>query len=137
MAEATRYLDLHPSLPADTPKEITDGFQAIRIPVLLNTALTALKVNPPAPQVGIDAASRVLKYEGITTAEKSKALYRQGLAYVMTKQDEEAEGAFTEADTLLEGKDAAIKAELEKVKARKKAKRDKERKAFASMFSSN
>jgi peptidyl-prolyl isomerase D len=132
--EATRYLALHPSFPADTPKELTDGFRSVRVPVLLNTALTALKVSPAVPQVAIQSATRVLDIPEITLAERAKALYRRGLAYVASKQDEGAEADLVEADKLLGGQDAALKAELEKVRTRRREKREKEKKAFRGLF---
>jgi len=127
-------LDLHVSLPADTSKELTDGFYSVRVPVLLNTALTALKVSPAVPQVAIQSAGRVLNIPEITLAERAKALYRRGLAYAASKQDEEAEADLVEADKLLGGNDAALKAELEKVRTRRKEKREKDKKAFRGLF---
>ncbi len=127
-------MDLHPSLPADTPKELTDGFHSVRVPVLLNTALTALKVGPAAPQVAIQSATRVLNIPEITATERAKAHYRRGLAYTASKQDEEAEADLIEADRLLGGTDAALKAELDKVRTRRKEKREKEKKAFRGLF---
>ena len=127
-------MDLHPSLPPDTPKELTEGFQLVRLPVLLNTALTALKVSPAVPQVAVQCATRVLDIPEITAAERAKALYRRGLAYAASKQDEEAEVDLIEADKLLGGTDATLKAELEKVRTRKKEKREKEKKAFRGLF---
>lgn len=125
---------MHPSLPEDTPKELTDGFHSLRVPVLLNTALTALKVSPAAPQIAIQSAGRVLNIPEITPAERAKALYRRGLAYAASKQDEEAEADLVEADKLLGGNDAALKAELEKMRTRRKEKREKEKKAFRGLF---
>ena len=127
-------MDLHVSLPADTSKELTDGFYSVRVPVLLNTALTALKVSPAVPQVAIQSAGRVLNIPEITLAERAKALYRRGLAYAASKQDEEAEADLVEADKLLGGNDAALKAELEKVRTRRKEKREKDKKAFRGLF---
>jgi peptidyl-prolyl isomerase D len=132
--EATRYLDLHLSLPEDTPKELTDGFRSVRVPLLLNTALTALKVSPAAPQIAIQSVGRVLDIPETTPAERAKAFYRRGLAYSALKQDKEAEADLVEADKLLGGNDAALKAELQKVQTRRKEKREKEKKAFRGLF---
>lgn len=127
-------MDLHPSLPVDAPKELIDSFRSVRVPVLLNTALTALKVGPAVPQVAIQSATRVLDIPEITPAERAKALYRRSLAYAASKQDEEAEADLVEADKLLGGTDAALKVELEKVRTRRKEKREKEKKAFRGLF---
>ena len=127
-------MDLHVSLPEDTPKELTDDFRSVRVPVLLNTALTALKISPTAPQVAVQSATRVLDTPEISPAERAKALYRRGLAYAVSKQDEEAEADLVEADKLLGGADAGLKTELEKVRTRRKEKREKEKKAFRGLF---
>jgi len=102
--------------------------------VLLNTALTALKVGPAVPQVAVESATSVLNIPDITPAERAKALYRRGLAYVASKQDEEAEADLVEADKLLGSADAALKAELEKVRTRRKEKREKDKKAYRGLF---
>jgi len=72
----------------------------------------------------------------LTEAEKAKALYRRGQANAALKQDDEAEKDLAMADGLLGGKDAGLKAELEKVRARRKEKRDKEKKAYRGLFAS-
>ncbi|KIJ42243.1 hypothetical protein M422DRAFT_254649, partial [Sphaerobolus stellatus SS14] len=63
-----------------------------------------------------------------------KALYRRALGYGGIKADEEAEADLVQASQLVKG-DAAILSELEKVKQRKKAQREKEKKAYKSLFS--
>lgn len=63
-----------------------------------------------------------------------KAHYRRGLAHEVLKADEEAEDDLIKASELVSG-DAAIVGELDKVRQRKKEKRDKEKKAFKKLFS--
>jgi peptidyl-prolyl isomerase D len=63
----------------------------------------------------------------------AKALYRQGLAKVTLKEEEEAEKVMIEAHSLAKD-DKAIAAELESIRQRKKAQRDKERAAYKKMF---
>jgi len=63
----------------------------------------------------------------------AKALYRRALAYGTLKNDEDAEKALIDALALAQD-DVAISAELERVRQRQKAKRDKERKAYKKMF---
>ena len=63
----------------------------------------------------------------------AKALYREGLADVVINEDEEAEEALAKAHALVKD-DKAIAAELEKVRGRLRAKREKEKKAFKKMF---
>ena len=102
--------------------------------MLLNVALTALKAQPPAPGVAIQSATRLLGMKDLTDTEKAKALYRRGQAFATGKQEEDAEKDLAAADTLLGGKDAALRAELEKVRARRKEKREKEKKAYRGLF---
>ena len=63
----------------------------------------------------------------------AKALYRQGLAQVILKEDGEAEKVIMEAHSLAKD-DKAIAAELESIRQRKKAQRDKEKAAYRKMF---
>lgn len=63
----------------------------------------------------------------------AKALYRRALGFSSLKEDDEAERDLVRANELVK-EDAAIVAELEKVRARKKEKRDKEKKAFKKLF---
>ena len=63
----------------------------------------------------------------------AKALYREGLARVAISEDEEAEEALAKAHALVKD-DRAIQAELEKVRARLREKREKEKRAFKKMF---
>lgn len=63
----------------------------------------------------------------------AKALYRRSLGYSAVKEDDLAERDLVRANELVK-EDAAIVAELEKVRARRKEKRDKEKKAFKKMF---
>ena len=65
--------------------------------------------------------------------DTAKALYRRGLAFGVVKEDEEAEEALAEASRLAKD-DAAIARELERVRQRRKEKRDKQKKAFKKMF---
>jgi peptidyl-prolyl isomerase D len=113
----------------------SESFRAVRVPVLLNIGLTALKIQPPAPSVTIQSASRVLATPNLSTAEKTKALYRRGQAHVLTKEEDEAEKDLSQADNLLGGSDAALKAELERVRQKRKEKREKEKKAYRGLFS--
>lgn len=64
----------------------------------------------------------------------AKAHYRRALGHVALNEDDEAEADLIKARELVSG-DAAINAELEKVRQRKKEKRDKEKKVFKKLFS--
>jgi peptidyl-prolyl isomerase D len=63
----------------------------------------------------------------------AKALYRQGLARVTLKEDEEAEKVLVEALSIAKD-DKAISGELERLRQRKKAARDKEKAVYKKMF---
>jgi len=60
-------------------------------------------------------------------------LYRQGLAQVTLKEDEEAEKVFVEALSIAKD-DKAISGELERLRQRKKAALEKEKAAYKRMF---
>jgi peptidyl-prolyl isomerase D len=64
-----------------------------------------------------------------------KALYRRAIAHGGLKEDDEAQSDLTQASQLVKG-DTAILGELEKVKQRKRAAREKEKKAFKGLFAS-
>lgn len=131
MTEAIRYLDVHPVLPEDTPPELQDSYGALLAPLLLNSALAAIRAGQA--RVAVDSATRALDRLELNDADKAKALYRRALGRGALKDDEEAEQDLARAHELVKD-DAAIVAELEKVRARKKEKRDKEKKAFKKLF---
>ncbi|KAI0049486.1 40 kDa cyclophilin [Auriscalpium vulgare] len=129
--KAIRYLDVHPVLPDDAPPELKDSFDALRAPILLNSALAALRT-PDGAREALGLTQRALALE-LSDADKAKALYRQGLAYAGLKDDDSAEKTLVEALKYAKD-DKAIAGELERVRQRKKEKRDKEKKAFKKMF---
>lgn len=63
----------------------------------------------------------------------AKALYRRALAYAILKDDDSAEADLIHAQEYAK-EDQAIANELEKVRVRKKEKKDKERKAYKKLF---
>jgi len=132
--KSIRYLDVHPVLPEGTAPEVKAKFDALLSPLLLNAALMGLKTTPPEPTLTRSLTTRALSALPLNPAEKAKALYRRGLANIALKQDAEAEADLVEADKLLEGKDAVLLKELEKLRVRRKEKRDKEKKAYRGLF---
>lgn len=64
----------------------------------------------------------------------AKALYRRALAQIILKEDVKAEADLVEALALVPD-DAAISAELGKIKQARKDKTAKEKKAYSKMFS--
>ncbi|KAG6832198.1 Peptidyl-prolyl cis-trans isomerase cyp40 [Tephrocybe sp. NHM501043] len=134
--KSIRYLDVHPVLPDDSPPELKDSFDALLAPLLLNSALAAIRSQPASSQnaeIAIKNTTRALDRLELNTPDKAKALYRRALAQAILKQEDEAEKDLQEASKLVP-EDAAIAGELAKVRQRKKEKRDKEKKAYKKLF---
>jgi len=129
--KAIRYLDLHPVLPENSPPELRDSYDALLAPLLLNSALAAVRSD--VPQLAISSATRALDRLELNNADKAKALYRRALAFSATKEEDDAEKDLMRAHELVK-EDVAIQGELEKVRQRKKEKREKEKKAFKKLF---
>ncbi|ORY33090.1 cyclophilin-like domain-containing protein [Naematelia encephala] len=131
--KALRYLDEHPVLPNDAPEDLVESFRSTRLPLLTNAALAALKCTPPAGSLAVSLTSRALNITPLAPAEKGKALYRRALGKIQIKDDEGAEKDLKEALECVPGDAGIIKA-LKDVEVRRKARKEKERKAFAKMF---
>ncbi|KAH9931573.1 peptidyl-prolyl cis-trans isomerase Cpr7 [Fomitopsis serialis] len=113
-AEAIRYLDMHQMLPDDAPPELKDSYDVLLAPLLLNSALAALRAGGTA-NAGIarSATDRALGMD-LNTADKAKAL------------GECAEEDLVAAHELVKD-DRAILTELEKTAGQ-------EKKAFKKLF---
>ncbi|KAN0136875.1 cyclophilin-like domain containing protein [Lactarius tabidus] len=133
--KALRYLDVHAVMRAGAPAEFADEFAALRVPLLLNSALAALKAPGGTAGAGtaLDATKSALRLPNLSDSDRAKALYRQGLAQVTLKEDEEAEKVLVEALSIAKD-DKAISGELERLRQRKKAARDKEKAVYKRMF---
>jgi len=132
--KSIRYLDLHPVLPDDAPPELDDSRKALLAPLLLNVSLAAIRAGGASnAQVALRSTTRALEKLELNNADKAKALYRRALARVTLKEDEQAESDLAQANELVPD-DAAIITELDKVKTRRREKRNKEKKAFKKMF---
>jgi len=151
--ESIRYLDVHPDLSEISP-ELKDPFEALLAPLLLNSALAAIRSEPPSSDVALKNATRALTTLRLNNADKgkdltntwriidynsrwsstAKALYRRAVAQTMLKEDGDAEVDLQQAIELIPG-DQTISSELAKVRQRRKARRDKEKKAFKNLFS--
>ncbi|ELU36254.1 peptidyl-prolyl cis-trans isomerase [Rhizoctonia solani AG-1 IA] len=130
---AIRYLDVHPVMPQDAPPHTREEFTALLTPLLLNSALAAIKVNKAS--VALAATTRALALQPeIAANDKGKAYYRRALAHSLQHDEDEAEADLKEALNIVPG-DEAIKNELAKLQQRKKEKREKEKKAFKGLFS--
>ncbi|KAH9474440.1 Peptidyl-prolyl cis-trans isomerase cyp40 [Psilocybe cubensis] len=134
--KSLRYLDLHPVLPEGSPPELKDSFDALLAPLLLNSALAAIRTKPQSSAnavIAISSATRALNTLTLNNADKAKALYRRALAHIYMKDDDKAEQDLVEASQLVP-EDAAIAGELAKIKQQRKEKREKEKKQFKKLF---
>ncbi|KAH9996234.1 cyclophilin-like domain-containing protein [Russula vinacea] len=84
-------------------------------------------------QIALDATNAALGLPKLGDSDRAKALYRQGLAQVTLKEYDEAERVIQEALSLAKD-DRAIASELERLRQRKKAQRDKEKAAYKKIF---
>lgn len=137
LPECLRYLDVHPVLPEDTSPQTEEAFNAQLTPLLLNMALAALKISPPTndnANEALKSTTRVLNRSDLSATDKGKALYRRSLAYSHLQDEDDAEKDLVEASALVPG-DEAVRRELEKVRGRRKEKRDKQKKAYKGLFS--
>jgi peptidyl-prolyl isomerase D len=136
VVEAIRYLDLHWPLPEEGPEELRTSYIELFRPCLLNSALAAIKIQPTSSANSTTAVAnttRAINQFDLKPADGAKALYRRALARVQLKDDEQAEQDLLQARGLAP-EDAAINAELAKIKETRKQQRDKEKKAFKKMF---
>lgn len=133
--KALRYLDVHAVLQAGAPAEFADEFAALRVPLLLNSALAALKApgGTAGARTALKATNDALNLPKLSDSDRAKALYRQGLAQVILKEDEEAERVLVEALSIAKD-DKAISGELDRLRQRKKAAREKEKAVYKRMF---
>lgn len=125
-----RYLNEDPNLdkePADTKKKL----DSVRFTLNSNGALMNMKLS--AFDEAAKMASSALAVEGITEAEKAKALYRRGYSYVRLKNEDEAVADLTAAKKLAPS-DAAITNELAAVKKTRDARLAKEKAAYKKFF---
>ena len=166
LAEAIRYLDYHPeystypggktplSKDPDAPEDEEEvktrrGFQELLCPLLLNSALAAIKLAGPINlRTAISLANRAVGFalsdadQGrhpqstrryrLLTITSAKGLYRRALARIALKEEAEAEDDLVAATKLVD--DRAISSELEKVRATRKAKKEREKAKFKKMF---
>ncbi|CAE6480529.1 unnamed protein product [Rhizoctonia solani] len=131
--KAVRYLDVHPVPPHGSPETLQGEFTALLTPLLLNSALAAIKTNKSSVALAATTRALGLKPE-IGASDKGKAYYRRALAHVLHHEEDEAEADLHEALKIVPD-DNAIKAELARVQQKKKEKREKEKKAFKGLFS--
>jgi peptidyl-prolyl isomerase D len=126
-----RYLQEYPATIEGDPAELGPQLSKLRIGLHTNSALLQYKLKQ------YDDATRSADYalaiEGITDAEKAKALFRKGVVAKEQKNEEDATKFLEEAGKLAPT-DAGIKNELAAVKKSASDRKAKERKAYSKMF---
>ncbi|KAM0788957.1 hypothetical protein ACM66B_003031 [Microbotryomycetes sp. NB124-2] len=144
--KALRYLDVHPVF-AERNLELEDKYTALKLSLLLNSALASLNSSSPTSasdaRLAIKQATRALELDGdaetqpmkrkLSDSDKAKCLYRRALGRVAVKDEEEAIKDLEQALKLVPG-DAAITNQLATIKARVDEKKKKSRAAFSKMF---
>lgn len=140
-------MNVHPYMP---PGDLTfeEKWITLRLSILLNSALVALKQNTPKSlRLCVEQATRALELHSdpaeagtvvpmtkkLTNEEKAKALYRRGCARSALKEYDEAAKDLSEASALIPA-DQAVQAELKKVQAKKTEIKEKQKKAYSKMF---
>ena len=71
--ESLRYLDVHPVLPEGSSQELQDRFNALITPLLLNSALAAIRAQPPSSansSIAISNTTRALDKLTLSDADK-------------------------------------------------------------------
>ncbi|KAK2460856.1 hypothetical protein APHAL10511_007326 [Amanita phalloides] len=134
--KSIRYLDVHQELPENTPPELSGAYSALLGPLLLNSALAAVRVQPQTTanaMIAVSNATRVLNKVELNTADQAKAYYRRGLAKSILKDEDGAESDLIAANQLVPS-DTAIASELARLRQKKKEQRDKEKKAYMKLF---
>lgn len=126
-----RYLHEYPApIDGDSP-DLWPQLCTLKISLYSNSALLQNKTSQFAEAV--ESASKALEIEGISDKDKAKVYFRRGQAKVGKKNDEDALADLKKAEEFAPG-DAAIVRELEGVKKRVAARKDKEKKAYKNAF---
>jgi peptidyl-prolyl isomerase D len=71
-SESIRYLDLHHELPDDSTPELKASFNSLLAPLLLNSALTAIRSQPPSHEIAVECATRALNDLKLSNDDKGK-----------------------------------------------------------------
>ncbi|KAF8924686.1 peptidyl-prolyl cis-trans isomerase D [Dissophora ornata] len=131
--KAIRYLSEKPVFDEDDAPELIKDFYTVKIPCYLNRGFCALKLGNP--EMAVKDMTVVLEMDAQypSEADKTKAHFRRGSAYLKMNDLENAKSNLEQAKKL-SPKDAGVMKELEAVNAKLAAKREKEKKAYAKMF---
>jgi peptidyl-prolyl isomerase D len=131
--KAIRYLNEKPVFDSDDAPELVKEFYSVKIPCYLNKGFCALKLGKPELTIKDMTTVLDMDSEFPSNADKTKAFFRRGAAYLKLN-DLEAAKADLEQAKKLSPKDPGVLRELETVQTKLTAKRNKEKKAYAKMF---
>lgn len=129
--KAIRYLHEYPAPLDSDPADLWPQFNALKISLYSNSALLQNKTNQFADAA--ESATKALEIEGITEKDKAKAYFRRGQAKIGKRNEDEALADLNEAAKYAPS-DAAITRELEGVKKKVAARKEKEKKAYKNAF---
>ncbi|OAL45600.1 peptidyl-prolyl cis-trans isomerase D [Pyrenochaeta sp. DS3sAY3a] len=130
-AKALRYLHEYPAPLDSDPPSLWPALCTLKISVYANSALLQNKTSQFA--AAADSATKALEIEGISDKDKAKAYFRRAQAKIGKRSEEDALEDLNKAAGFAPG-DAAIVRELEGVKGRVAARKEKERKAYKNAF---
>ncbi|KAI8643550.1 peptidyl-prolyl cis-trans isomerase D [Parasitella parasitica] len=132
--KAIRYLNDKPAFDEEDPEELRVEYSGLKISSFLNRAMCDLKLGNNSDCLKV--TTMVLDYDAkyVKDADKTKAYYRRGMAKATSKDLEGAIEDFEKAIELTPG-DGNIKKELAKAKEGLAAKKQKQKNAYAKMFS--
>ncbi|KAK2590099.1 peptidyl-prolyl cis-trans isomerase cpr6 [Conoideocrella luteorostrata] len=126
-----RYLNEEPDLDKE-PATSKQSLDTLRFSLNNNAALLSVKLE--LWDEAIRHATSALAVSGASDADKAKALYRRGVAYVGSKDEETALKDLEEAHKLAPN-DGVVAKELSAVKTKATARAAKEKAAFKKFFS--
>ncbi|GJN67874.1 peptidyl-prolyl cis-trans isomerase [Purpureocillium lilacinum] len=126
-----RYLNEDPDLD-DEPPTTKQSLDAVRFSLNSNSALLSIKLESWDDAVRFGTSA--LAVAGTADADRAKAFYRRGFAYVRIKDEEAAIKDLEEAHRLAPS-DALVSNELAAVKAKAAARAAKEKAAYKKFFS--
>jgi peptidyl-prolyl isomerase D len=129
--KALRYLHEYPTPLEGHPPDMKEKLNKLKITLYNNSSLMQYKLK--SYKESASSADKALGVEGVTDAEKGKALYRKGVAAKELKNEDDALQFLEEASQLVPG-DAGVKNELAATKKAVVDRKAKERKAYSKMF---
>ena len=129
--KSLRYLHEYPAPADNDPPELWKSLKALKITVYSNLALLQNKTNQYTEAA--ESATKALEIEGITEKDLAKVYFRRAQAKTGKKSEEDALADLTEAIKYAPG-DAAIVNELNAVKKRVQARKEKEKKVYKNAF---